>query len=73
MRVLDGAYANEHGKLRFQPLPAPEPALMTRLLDAIELRVLCCLERDGLLIRDPAALWLDLATCGALDALGAAS
>jgi hypothetical protein len=40
MLVLDGVYANEHGKLRFQPLLAPAPAMMTQLLDAIVLRVL---------------------------------
>ena len=28
MLVLDGVYANERGKLRFQPLPAPAPALI---------------------------------------------
>ena len=67
MRVLDGAYANEHGKLRFQPLPAPAPAMMTQLLDVIVLRVLRCLERDGLLIRDPEQPWLDLAARDALD------
>jgi hypothetical protein len=73
MLVLDGVYANEHGKLRFQPLPAPAPALMTQLLDVIVLRVLRCLERDGLLIRDPEQPWLDLEARDALDALGAAS
>ena len=36
MRVLDGVYANERGKLRFQPLPAP--AMSTQLLDVIVLR-----------------------------------
>ena len=73
MLVLDGVYANDHGKLRFQPLPAPAPALMTQLLDVIVLRVLRCLERDGLLIRDPEQPWLDLEARDALDALGAAS
>ncbi len=37
------------------------------------LRVLRCLERDGLLIRDPEQPWLDLEARDALDALGAAS
>ena len=73
MLVLDGVYANERGKLRFQPLPAPAPALMTQLLDVIVLRLLRRLERDGLLIRDPEQPWLDLAARDALDALGAAS
>jgi hypothetical protein len=73
MLVLDGVYANDHGKLRFQPLPAPAPALMTQLLDVILLRVLRCLERDGLLIRDPEQPWLDLEARDALDALGGAS
>ena len=53
MLVLDGVYANDHGKLRFQPLPAPAPAMMTQLLEIIVLRVLRSLERDGLLIRGP--------------------
>jgi ribosomal protein S27E len=53
MLVLDGVYANDNGKLHFQPLPAPAPATMTQLLDVIVLRVLRCLERDGLLMRDP--------------------
>ncbi len=70
MLVLDGVYANENGKLRFHPLPAPAPAMMAHLLDVIVLRVLRCLERDGLLVRDPERPWLDLE---ALDALGAAS
>jgi len=61
------------GKLRFQPLPAPAPVLMTQLLEIMVLRVLCCLERDGLLIRDPEQPWLDLEARDALDALGAAS
>ncbi len=43
---------------------------MTDLLDAIVLR---CLERDGLLIRDPEQPWLDLEARDALDARGAAS
>ncbi len=73
MLVLDGVYANDHGKLRFQPSPAPAPAMMTQLLDTIVLRVLRCLERDGLLVRDPEQPWLDLAARDALDALGAAS
>jgi Putative transposase len=73
MLVLDGVYANERGKLRFQPLPAPAPALMTQLLDVIVLRVLRCLERDGLLVCDPEQSWLDLEARDALDALGAAS
>jgi hypothetical protein len=73
MLALDGVYANDHGKLRFQPLPAPAAALMTQLLDTIVLRVLRCLERDGLLIRDPEQPWLDLEARDALDALGAAS
>jgi ribosomal protein S27E len=73
MLVLDGVYANEHGKLRFRPLPAPAPAMMTRLLDVIVRRVLRRLERDGLLVRDPERPWLDLAARAALDALGAAS
>ncbi len=46
---------------------------MTHLLDVIVLRVLRCLERDGLLIRDPEQPWLDLELRDALDALGAAS
>jgi Putative transposase len=71
MLVLDGVYANERGKLRFQPLPAP--ATMTRLLEVIVLRVLCCLERDGLLNRDPEQPGLDLVARDPLDALGAAS
>ena len=71
--VLDGVYANEKGKLQFQPLPAPAPAMMTQLLDTIVLCVLRRLERDGLLIRDPEQPWLDLEVRDALDALGAAS
>jgi hypothetical protein len=47
--------------------------MMTHLLNVIVLRVLRCLERDGLLIRDPEQPWLDLAARDALDALGAAS
>ena len=73
MLVLDGVYANENGKLRFHPLPAPAPAMMAHLLDVIVLRVLRCLERDGLLVRDPERPWLDLEARDALDALGAAS
>ena len=49
------------------PLPAPAAALMTQLLDVIVWRVLRCLERDGLLIRDPEQPWLDLAARDALD------
>jgi len=63
----------QHGKLRFQSLPAPAPALITQLLDVIVLRVLRCLERDGLLIRETEQPWLDLEARDALDALGAAS
>jgi hypothetical protein len=70
MLVLDGVYANDRGKLRFQPLPAP--AMSTQLLDVIVLRVLRCLEREGLLIRDPEQPWLDREARDALDALGAA-
>ena len=58
---------------KFSPLPALAPAMMTQLLDVIVLRVLRCLERDGLLIRDPEQPWLDLEARDALDALGAAS
>jgi hypothetical protein len=29
MLALDGVYANDQGKLRFQPLPAPAAALMS--------------------------------------------
>ena len=46
---------------------------MTQLLEIIVLRVLRCLERDGLLIRDPEQSWLDPEARDALDALGAAS
>jgi hypothetical protein len=37
--VLDGVYTNEHGKLRFYPLPASAAAMMAHLLDVIVLRV----------------------------------
>jgi hypothetical protein len=50
MLVLDGVYANENGKLRFHTLPAPSISTLQHLLDVIVLRVLRCLERDGLLI-----------------------
>ena len=73
MLVLDGVYMHAQDKLRFHELCAPAIADMQRLLDAIVSRVLRCLERDGLLIRDPEQLWLDLASRDALDALGAAS
>jgi hypothetical protein len=50
MLVLDGVYANENGKLRFHTLPAPSISTLQHLLDVIVVRVLRCLERDGLLI-----------------------
>ncbi len=66
--------ANQHLYGRHCPeQTAPAPAMMTQLLDTIVLRVLRCLERDGLLIRDPEQPWLDLEARDVLDALGAAS
>jgi hypothetical protein len=35
--------------------------MLAHLLDVIMLRVLRCLERDGLLVPDPEQPWLDLA------------
>ena len=46
---------------------------MQRLLDVIVVRVLRCLEHDGILMRDPEQPWLDLESRDALDTLGAAS
>ncbi len=40
--------------------PAPSVGTLQHLLDVTVLRVLRCLERDGLLIRDPEQPWLDL-------------
>ncbi len=58
---------------RFHEVSAPSSTEMQRLLDAIVARVLRCLARDGLLIRDPEQPWLDLESRDALDTLGAAS
>ena len=73
MMALDGVYANVGEAPRFRALPAPSSAEMQRLLDVIVVRVLRCLEHDGLLMRDPEQPWLDLESRDALDTLGAAS
>ena len=73
MMALDRVYANVGEAPRFRALPAPSSAEMQRLLDVIVVRVLRCLEHDGLLMRDPEQPWLDLESRDALDTLGAAS
>ncbi len=73
MVALDGVYARDGDVPRFHEVSAPSSTDMYRVIEAFVGRVLRCLERDGLLIRDPEQPWLDLASRDALDALGAAS
>ncbi len=73
MVALDGVYTKDGETPHFHEVSAPSSTEMQRLLAAIVARVLRCLERDGLLIRDREQPWLDLESRDALDTLGAAS
>ena len=73
MVALDGVYTRDGETPRFHEVCAPSSAGMQRLLDVMVARVLRCLVRDGLLIRDADQPWLDLESRDALDSLGAAS
>ena len=55
MVALDGVYTKDGETPLFHEVSAPSSTEMQRLLDAIVARVLRCLERDGLLVRDPEA------------------
>ncbi len=68
MLVLDGSTPTSAASCA----SSRSPRRQCSLIDVIVLRVLSCLERDDLLIRDPGQPWLDLEARDALDALGAA-
>ena len=65
------------GALPSREVAAPDVETLQALLDRIITRIFLCLERDGLLVRDPEQPWLDLETGleteDALDSFGAAS
>ena len=52
MLVLDGVYRQEGPSLRFVPVPAPSPAELASLVQAIAERIGRSLERLGLITRD---------------------
>ena len=66
MLALDGVFVAAHGKQRFRDVAAPDAQAPRALLDRIVTRIFLCLERDGLLVRDPEQPWLDLETEDAL-------
>ena len=73
MLALDEVFRAAHGKQRFRDVAAPDAQAPRALLDRIITRIFLCLERDGLLVREPQQPWLDLETEDALDSFGAAS
>ena len=74
MLVLDGVYTlGKSGKAKFHRAKAPNQTELRTLLNRVIQRVVRRLEKEGLLIPDPAQPWLDLDFHEPLDSLSAAS
>jgi hypothetical protein len=74
MIALDGVYTvGKSGKAKFHPVKAPNQPELRILLNRVIDRLVRRLEKEGLLIPDPAQPWLDLDFHEPLDSLSAAS
>jgi hypothetical protein len=74
MLVLDGVYTvGKSGKAKFHRVKSPNQTELRTLLNRVIQRVVRRLEKEGLLIPDPAQPWLDLDFHEPLDSLSAAS
>ncbi len=73
MLFLDGAYCFRGNRTTFHRARRPTGEELNRLLDALSRRIVCVLERRGLLIADPEYPYLDLEPGSSLDHLQAAS
>jgi hypothetical protein len=74
MLVIDGVYTvGKSGKAKFHRVKAPNQTELRTLLNRVIQRVVRRLEKEGLLIPDPAQPWLDLDFHEPLDSLSAAS
>ena len=74
MIALDGVYTlGKSGKAKFHRVKAPNQTELRTPLNRVIQRVLRSLERQGLLIPDPAQPWLDLDFHEPMDSVSAAS
>ncbi|MEJ6515217.1 MAG: transposase [Pseudomonadales bacterium] len=74
MLALDGVYTvGKSGKAKFHRVNAPNQTELRALFNRVIQRVVRRLEKEGLLIPDPAQPWLDLDFHEPLDSLSAAS